>query len=115
MISKLSNMYSVGIGGHVNDCDRGGDLYHILLNGLKREFKEEVGVSLTDGQIKLLGMINEEQTEVGHCHTGVVFHVICDGLQMNFDAEIGNPQWMDPNRDDIGKFELWSKLALTLI
>lgn len=109
---RLSNMYSVGIGGHVNDCDGDGDLYHILLNGLKREFKEEVGVSLTDGQIKLLGMINEEQTEVGHCHTGVVFHVTLDEQQLKFDAEIGNPQWVDPNKIDLSKFELWSSLAI---
>lgn len=109
---RLSNMYSVGIGGHVNDKDEGDNLYEVLTNGLIREFEEEVGVKLKKEQVNLLGMINEEISEVGHCHTGIVFHVDLDGSQMKFDAEIGNPQWTDPNQIDLSKFELWSSLAI---
>lgn len=112
---RLANLFSVGIGGHVNDKDGGDCLFSILLNGLKREFEEEIGVSLNDCQIKFLGMINEEQTEVGHCHTGIVFQITLNSESLQFDSEIGNPQWKDPNSLDLSKFELWSSLALKLM
>jgi predicted NUDIX family phosphoesterase len=84
------------------------------LQGLKREFREEVGVLLHDNDMELLGMINEEETAVGHCHTGVVFRVNVNSEQLKFDAEIGLPQWENPKDLDLGNFELWSGLALRL-
>lgn len=111
---RLSEMFSVGIGGHVNDLDFGQSLYDRLLAGLKREFDEEIGVRLSDTQINLIGMINEEQTEVGHCHTGVVFLVKLDRTKLKFDEEIGNPRWSAKNDLDLDRFELWSSLALML-
>lgn len=112
---RLSDRYSVGIGGHVNDKDIGETLYDRLISGLKREFEEEIGVRLVDEQIKLLGMINEEQTEVGYCHTGIVFYIQIDNSDLRYDVEIGNPQWKTLQEMDMSKFELWSSLALTLV
>jgi predicted NUDIX family phosphoesterase len=99
----------------VTDEDRQLTPYDTLLQGLKREFSEEVGVQLQDGDVELLGMINEEETEVGHCHTGVVFRVNVASEQMRFDSEIGLPQWENPEELDLEKFELWSGLALRLV
>lgn len=111
---RLSDMSSVGIGGHVNDGDSGACLYDIMVSGLKREFREEVGVSLSESQIRLLGMINEEHTEVGQCHSGIVFRVDMDSRGLNFDPEIGNPEWIPLDKINLSKFELWSSLALKL-
>lgn len=111
---RLNGIWSAGIGGHVTDEDRQLTPYNTLLQGLKREFSEEIGVQLQDGDVELLGMINEEETEVGHCHTGVVFRVNVASEQMRFDKEIGLPQWNNPEELDMEKFELWSTLAIRL-
>lgn len=112
---RLADLYSVGIGGHVNDHDGGGTVSQRLINGLIREFREEVGAELSESQFVLAGMINEEKTEVGHCHTGVVFKVINGETDFKFNAEIGNPQWKKIDDLDLSKFELWSALALKLM
>lgn len=111
---RLKGIWSAGIGGHVTDEDRQITPYNTLLQGLKREFSEEIGLQLQDGDVELLGMINEEETEVGHCHTGVVFRVNVASEQMRFDSEIGLPQWKNPEELDLEKFELWSTLAIRL-
>jgi predicted NUDIX family phosphoesterase len=111
---RLKGIWSAGIGGHVTDEDRQITPYNTLLQGLKREFSEEIGLELQDGDVELLGMINEEETEVGHCHTGVVFRVNIASEQMRFDKEIGLPQWKNPEELDLEKFELWSTLAIRL-
>lgn len=112
---RLADIFSVGIGGHVNDHDTGETLLQRLINGLRREFKEEVGVSVSESQFQLAGMINEEETEVGYCHTGVVFRVAIENDDFRFDAEIGNPQWRRIDDLDLSEFELWSALALKLV
>lgn len=111
---RLKGIWSAGIGGHVTDEDRQLTPYDTLLQGLKREFSEEIGLELQDGDVELLGMINEEETEVGHCHTGVVFRVNVASEQMRFDKEIGLPQWKNPEELDLEKFELWSTLSIRL-
>lgn len=111
---RLKGIRSAGIGGHVTDDDKQLTPYDTLLQGLKREFREEVGVLLHNDDVELLGMINEEETEVGYCHTGVVFRVNVDPERLKFDAEIGLPQWENPKELNLEKFELWSKLALQL-
>lgn len=112
---RLSGIWSAGIGGHVNDNDKGGTVLATLENGLIREFKEEIGISLTPGKMSVLGMINEEETEVGHCHTGIVFRIDADSDEMAFDSEISNPTWIKPTDIDYSKFELWSALAIKLL
>jgi predicted NUDIX family phosphoesterase len=112
---RLSDFYSVGIGGHVNDQDEGSSVVERLTNGLQREFLEEVGISVHKEQFNLIGMIDEEETEVGHCHTGVVFTVDINNADLTFDTEIGNPQWKRIDEMDLSNFEKWSTLALKLL
>lgn len=112
---RLFGLYSVGIGGHVNDHDKGDILYEKLQNGLMREFGEEVGMQISADQMQLVGMINEEHSDVGHCHTGVVFKIQLHDTPFAFDKEIGDQNWMEPSRIDLSKCELWSALALKLI
>lgn len=112
---RLSGIWSAGIGGHVNDHDKGDTVFDTLRNGLIREFEEEVGVSITEAQFKVCGMINEEQTEVGHCHTGIVFRIDMDTADFIFDTEIRNPTWLSTEDINFSNFELWSSLAIKLV
>jgi predicted NUDIX family phosphoesterase len=111
---RLSGLYSAGIGGHLNDEDAGTSVYDIIVSGLKREMREELGIEITDTQLQFLGMINEEHTDVGHCHIGVVFKVMLGNKQLCFESEIGNPEWQYPHMLDLSCFELWSALAIKL-
>jgi len=69
---RLRKQYSLGIGGHINPGDlRSGDP---ILDGLKREWEEEV---IYDGRFEaqLLGLLNDESAPVSKVHLGIVFLV----------------------------------------
>jgi len=69
---RLRKQYSLGIGGHINPGDlQSGDP---ILDGLKREWEEEV---VYDGhfEAQLLGLLNDESAPVSKVHLGVVFLV----------------------------------------
>lgn len=112
---RLSGIQSIGIGGHVNDKDVGVTIFDKLVSGMIREIKEEVGLSLLLSQIQLLGMINEDETEVGYCHIGIVFKVQLTNETLSFENEIADADWADLRDIELSNFELWSRLALKLI
>jgi predicted NUDIX family phosphoesterase len=112
---RLKGIFSVGIGGHVNDEDENCSIYKTLTTGLRREMNEEIGLRVSNADISLAGMINEDRSEVGHCHIGVVFKVELHDAMPSFSSEIENPQWLPLQDIDLSKFELWSALALKLI
>jgi len=72
---RLASKGSIGIGGHVNREDfhatggnLGADLY---LAGVDREIREEVRIGTAYRQ-RIVGLINDDSTEVGRVHLGVV-------------------------------------------
>ncbi len=73
---RLHSKRSVGIGGHISAIDAGhdgkGNPYE---EGMRRELEEEVAID-TPFTVKCVGMINDDQTEVGRVHLGVVH--LCD-------------------------------------
>lgn len=113
--NRLSGLLSAGIGGHVNDKDGGTTLYGKIVSGLIREIKEELGQEINHNQLCLLGMINEDLTNVGHCHIGVVFKITSNEDQMIFENGLGNPLWGNTTELDLSCFELWSSLAIKLL
>src|SRR2546423_243889 len=76
---RLRKQYSLGVGGHINpgDLEGAGDP---ILDGLKREWEEEV---VYDGRFeaRLLGFLNEDSSPVSKVHLGVVF--VVDGDSPN--------------------------------
>ena len=112
---RLAGRYSAGIGGHVNDHDVGTTLSDRLLSGLTREMREETGFGPGPGQFRFLGMINEDESEVGRCHIGAVFLVELNASRsLTFSGEIAEPAWRSAAELDLSRFELWSALALRL-
>ena len=68
--ARLFGKRSIGVGGHVNPVD--GD--DVLAMGLAREIEEELEI---DGPwtVRAVGLINDDTTDVGSVHFGLV-HVV---------------------------------------
>jgi predicted NUDIX family phosphoesterase len=72
--TRLHGLYSVGVGGHIADEDHG--LFSVGVGyeeGMRRELMEEVAVEQVNAPA--VGIINDDSTEVGQVHFGVV-HVM---------------------------------------
>jgi predicted NUDIX family phosphoesterase len=70
---RLHRKHSVGIGGHISAIDvdsEGSD--NPYREGMRRELEEEVTID-TPYTARCVGMINDDQTEVGSVHLGVVY------------------------------------------
>ena len=115
---RLHAKRSVGIGGHIciDDAEADGDL-HPYHEGMQRELDEEVVIE-TKYREQCVGLINDDETEVGKVHLGVVhlFDVeepavrgreddICDGAFRGIDELLA----------DLDGFESWSQICLTAI
>jgi predicted NUDIX family phosphoesterase len=64
--ARLHDLWSIGVGGHLNPGDGG------VAGGLLREWHEEIEADF-DPQPVLLGLLNDDTTDVGRVHLGVVF------------------------------------------
>ena len=69
---RLHSKRSVGIGGHISAIDAvtngSGNPYE---EGMRRELEEEVAID-TPYTAQCVGMINDDETDVGRVHLGVV-------------------------------------------
>ena len=59
---RLHNLYSLGVGGHVNPGD--GERFDPVVGGLMREWQEEI-VSPAPATARLVALLNEDSTPVG--------------------------------------------------
>jgi predicted NUDIX family phosphoesterase len=64
--ARLHDRWSIGVGGHLNPGDDG------LLGGLRREWREEL-VAGFEPDFVPVALLNDDTTEVGAVHLGVVF------------------------------------------
>ena len=86
--ARLRSKMSVGIGGHISTLDHRDDYSETYAEGMRRELEEEVHIE-TSYRERVAGMINDDETEVGKVHLGVV-HI--------FQVETPNVR---PREDDI--------------
>ena len=64
--ARLHDLYSIGVGGHLNPEDGG------LAGGLVREWHEEVVADFVP-DFELIGLLNDDTTDVGSVHLGAVY------------------------------------------
>lgn len=119
---RLSERWSIGIGGHVNRVDSTSDSSDpttqwrsTLWNGLRRELAEEYP-GATTGVTRFLGLVHESLTPVGRVHLGMVFVHEPDVIEGMPGAELSGFQWISPaligsKEWPIQRFETWSQLA----
>lgn len=63
---RLHDRFSIGVGGHLNP----GDVD--LQGGLAREWAEELVADFVP-EFRLVGLLNDDETDVGRVHLGVVY------------------------------------------
>ena len=112
--TRLHGLYSVGVGGHISEEDHGlfssGAGYQ---EGMRREIMEEVEVEeLNEAAV---GVINDDSTEVGQVHFGVVhiMHVAKETVAGRRSG-IAGPEFIpisDAMKDPSG-YESWSRFCL---
>lgn len=68
--ARLHDRWSIGVGGHLNPED-GADAGDVSL-GMRREWAEEIELDLAP-DFAFVGLLNDDTTEVGRVHLGLVF------------------------------------------
>ncbi|MDX1944627.1 MAG: phosphoesterase [Pirellulaceae bacterium] len=110
--ARLHAKRSVGIGGHISadDADAGSPYEE----GMRRELEEEVLID-TPYHSRLAGLINDDQSEVGKVHLGVVhiFDVERPAVAPR-ETEIIEAGFRPVSEllADLSRFETWSQICL---
>ncbi len=68
---RLHAKLSIGIGGHISSEDAAQDHENPYVEGMQRELAEEVRIDTAYVE-SCVGLINDDETEVGRVHLGVV-------------------------------------------
>lgn len=109
---RLHTLRSIGVGGHLSQGDAlAGDLYHA---GVQRELQEEVVIETTYRQ-RIVGLINDDQTEVGRVHLGVVHLVDVEMPHVRpREADLLDAGFRPLGKlfAELGQFETWSQACL---
>jgi predicted NUDIX family phosphoesterase len=110
--ARLHSKRSIGIGGHISSLDANEDSPYD--QGMQRELEEEVQIN-TPFEQACVGMINDDETEVGKVHLGVVhiFDVAEPNVKSNETDIIESG--FTPIKEilsDIESFETWSQICL---
>lgn len=86
---RLVSKRSIGIGGHINPVDQSHDGLGetMYFNSIEREITEELVIGGTHTQT-VIGLINDDSSEVGSVHLGVVhrFELSSAEVRSNEDA-----------------------------
>lgn len=113
---RLVAKRSIGIGGHINPIDASQDSLGetMYYNSVEREMAEELVIGGTHTQ-RVLGLINDDSTEVGSVHLGVVhlFELSSDEVRSNEDA-IQDLQFetLDDLHTRRDQLETWSQICI---
>lgn len=110
--SRLHKKRSIGIGGHVSTLDNDEDAPYRV--GMKRELEEEVTIDAEYAE-ELVGLINDDQNEVGQVHLGIVhLFTVSQPIVNAKESEIVDAGFMPLNEllEQIDDFETWSQICL---
>lgn len=108
---RLHERWSIGVGGHLNP----GDVD--LAGGLRREWAEEIEAAFIP-EFRLVGLLNDDTTEVGAVHVGAVFTADAAGRAVairetdKLAGEFAAPSGVAAVED---RLETWSALVFAFL
>jgi len=109
--ARLHDRRSIGVGGHLNPGDRD------LLGGLRREWREELVADFIP-DFTLVGLLNDDTTDVGAVHLGAVYLAEAAGRPVEvrethkLSGDFATPDEVRAVVDDL---ETWSRLAFEFL
>jgi predicted NUDIX family phosphoesterase len=110
---RLHNKRSIGVGGHISTLDR--DLQSSpYVEAMHREIGEEVYLEC-GYRDTCAGLLNDDETEVGRVHLGIVHIFDLDAPKVRPREESMLMAGFAPPEElirDIDRFETWSQLCL---
>ena len=105
--ARLHDLYSIGVGGHLNPGDGG------LLLGLRREWQEELVADFVPA-FRIIGLLNDDTTDVGRVHLGAVFEADAAGRRVAI-RETHKLEGSFAGPDDVAavvdRMETWSRIV----
>ena len=112
--ARLHGKLSIGIGGHINP----GEGADIVNEGMRRELHEELALDV-EPDAQLIGLINDDTTDVGSVHWGLVFiadlpdDASCTVRETHkLAGSFRSLEWLEARREGM---ETWSVFALEAI
>lgn len=114
--SRLHLKRSVGIGGHISSIDlpNSGENVDLYREGLRRELEEEVVLESTYRE-SCVGLINDDLTEVGRVHLGIVHRFdMAEPKMRSNEPDIIESGFVPVEElmQDLDGFETWSSICL---
>ncbi len=115
--SRLHRKVSIGVGGHISACDHREHAAESYAEGMRRELDEEVAIQTAYSE-RILGMINDDETDVGQVHLGVVhLFTVQEPLVTSRKEDILEDgfrplTWLEQRRDQM---ESWSRICFDAI
>ena len=114
--ARLHAKRSVGVGGHVStlDLNRQQSPY---LEGMRREIEEEVEIEAAWSEV-CVGLINDDETEVGKVHLGIVHIFDLDNPKVRpREKSMINAGFASPSElvRELDQFESWSQICLKFL
>ena len=109
--ARLHDRWSIGVGGHLNPGD--GDLHR----GLRREWDEELVADFFP-EFELIGLLNDDTTDVGAVHLGAVYVADAAGRPVSIretdklSGDFAPPSAVAAVADDL---ESWSRLVFEFV
>jgi predicted NUDIX family phosphoesterase len=114
---RLHQKLSIGVGGHISLDDHRESGWQTYAEGLRRELDEEVTID-TPYTSRLVGMINDDETDVGRVHLGVVhiYDVVNPRVHPR-EAEMHDAGFarLEALWRNVDQMESWSRICLTAI
>ena len=112
--ARLRAKRSVGVGGHISSIDAEATSDDVYREGLMRELAEEVVIE-TEYNENLVGLLNDDETEVGKVHLGVVH--LCDVVEPKIsprEEDLAEAGFRPVNHilGEIDRFESWSQIVV---
>ena len=109
--ARLHDRYSIGVGGHLNPGDGG------VLGGLRREWHEEL-VAGFEPAFRLVGLLNDDTTEVGSVHLGAVYVADAEGRAVGIrETDKLSGAFAEPREVEavVDRMETWSRLCFEFL
>jgi len=118
---RLHNQLSIGWGGHQNPLKDSLSVpfSEVVMVNLERELEEELNIITKTKQLNFIGLINDDENEVGRVHLGILAL-----LELSLDAEVSVREveqlrgfWISAEelKEQQHNFESWSQFAIDIL